>query len=1104
MGAPSQDPSLGGVSLPPLVPTTLISNDPILLASNNFLAFDTLSTSELLGSTPLDVPSPGAPSLSEPTGSGLSISDYFNSIHIAMNNNDVASATSATQTWIHNASLWWEVLTSATAQIAFKSELNSESTDEDSFYSTEQSELYGFNNGPLANYNNIAAAAATASSNIFTLQQQYSQGTITTAQYNAQVTIWNNNLSSLNSQLQTAYTTLQSAITTLNGEIAQNNTAINALNTSRAGLGLTTTIPNELPVDPTKYPAPPTLPSVTPGPPAPPSPTVPNSIATGPNLSTDVGISTTIDMAGLSIPENALLNVGSSSLAGRYDKINSESLNTYNNDMSASQSLTEALFEATANYQATPNATTLAAYNSAVTAYLNYANTANTTLTTDANNYITAVQNFNSNLTGINNQIATFNNARLAAGEPLIPTQNPIPVPTLNSLLLPTNVFLGPPPPTTNVVPQNMPLLLPVAPIGSSLSTAGLSPVNTQFADAFVNASASLALYSKKLLLKQAHDFYRLFTAKGASPNSPHNAYIDKAPDITVSSSALAAGTGAALTGSILGLSDKTLNSVISSNILYLAQSKAFPNPTRLANFLALGAFSVAQNASLAAALPALASLGSKAELAASPGIVSAAALASNYATTINDLISQGVTGQLTDWAMNKAGVSPDAIAQLSGPITAGVNLGLLQTALLGIAKAFGLNGLVAQVLANSTSGPVNTTPYGLNDVLNNPVSGIILKQKLADQLAGTGTLTQSTAESLINSTVNKVLGRAPFVNNIEFANNLLSSLQEAGIENANQLADTATSFVRSEQLVQDQDTAFNQQALQNQIASNDQINQTDVQNAINDTLNQQDYETKREFGDQLAQQLEIQGNTQQEARDKADQVLLSIQSDALKNSFKSQNIAQDELTQSIKNQLIAHGEDPSKANGVVANLGNFASELLYREGLNTALNLASVESNIASTIAEQTRIGLNLVSPLEDNRSRQILHDQDLSQQLAVTIKNQLKKKIGLDDATKFADQLVLTVIGPANSKIVSDELKQPTSILNQINQSINTIREAFGQKADLALTQNFQDFQKPNVDLFAYLARVYDPGNTVLMSAGTAITHSKHKGDAEGAIQV
>lgn len=1117
----------GGIFSGPVLPGG-ITGTPNTSGTNSFFALDSLSSSGMLPDTlaNLTSTSPVLPRARITIGEfSRSVVSSLNKFKDVNNESDFIDNIKAKEAWYEPAAL-----SSILARV--KSAVRSLFGDESELFNTEQKNLIKYIKGPLADYNSFLDDTSGTMLNMYNAQVNYNLPPLTQAKtdfYNGKVDIWNANLGALNNDIHAKYAIYLNETNAINAKIAETNLTIDQINTQRRSFGIQSEIPHQIPL--TIAPQPDDLPLISRGPPPPSSPTIPAGIAQVPIPNSQI-ISTSINLVPNTPQEAAFF----ASLQSQFDNINNGSLNNLNSEIVKTFPETELMFQAIQNFK--NGSINQAQYDAAVTRYENYAATENIRLTSFGNAYIAAITAFNApaHLKSINDQIKAFNLVRTANNQPTIPDQSAIPLPT--DLLLPTPI----PSDLTNFnFPINKSLILPVAPAGSITPTSASAYLETFYTNIYATELLTLGQYTKGLILKEAYQDFQKFILRGIS--NIENGYIERAPEIFLSPSPSAAGSGVALTGNIVGLQSSSISSIISNSILSAVRTKSGQGLSdAVVSDLVSGAVNALKNASLASALPSLSILSGNPEIAAAGGTAAKTVFSLSFLNTATSLIKDGIPKIGIEKILADSGMTPDVIAQLSGPITAAIELGLLQTAIFQVAQAIGLPGLMTQIIGNSEAGKaINGTlaassGYGLTDVLNNAASMIALKQKLVKTVVSDGIWSASTAETLINDAINKMDIRNASINNYELSVRLVRGYKALGLDDstAAKLVDVTQDFVRSEQINRDLDTAYTKQSINNQAVKDDLYQREDLQRALNSVNNNQlanqvtqdsiksEY-TKRDFRDDLISQLQVQGNDLAAARKTADLVLQSIRSDELKRSFVSTNIDKEQLNASLINGLAANGYGPVESQKIARSVLDTAlaqelqSEIAVRESLEAALLVAGLKNKTASELSTQAALVLNNVNPLRDIRAGEILDHQALAEALQTEIKSKLKKGLGIQEASKVADQLVLALLGSAPGptsqlppdtriaavsplvdspdEVVTDQVARPTSVLNQINHAIASVREHHGKEADRVLTEDFRKFTSPSIDLFVFELQILDPGKRLFFEWGNMVSESKYK---------
>ncbi|MBA2726820.1 MAG: hypothetical protein H0U49_01430 [Parachlamydiaceae bacterium] len=1095
-------PTLPGSDSTTSIPVTNAGGVPSFFSMDSLSLSPTLLTapSNLFATTP--ILSPGR----------ISIAEFSKAVVTALNKFKESADKSDSIDIQKDKEAWLDASALSNLMVRVRAQISTLLGSESSLFNTQQEQLFGYIQGPLATYNGILSTGTGITLQMYNAQVAYKTPPLTQAKtdtYNALVATWTANLSTNNSNIQNGYTAYVAATNALNAQIDANNILITQINDARHASRIFKDIPLQKHVV-IITPAPQLLPTVTKGPPPPSSPTVPIGFTPIPKPSFGI-VSTAVDIVPNSPAEAEFLTT----LQATFNAINSGTLSNLDSEL-VKISTTLAAMKAAGNDFAT---------------YQAYAISANVTLTTLANAYIADVKAFNSTLPLINSKIKAFNVTRKQNGQEPIPKQLAIPVPTLSSILLPT----APPVPSTADFYPTITLIVPNAPVGSITPTSAAAYLESYFNNVFAAELAALQNYTKALTLAEAYNEFKVFYLRGIS--NVENGYIEKA-EATDSSTVASggAGTGVGITANTMGLQSEALTSIISNAILNAVRLNVkidanLFNP--IVDSLTFGSLQALQQAGLASALPSVVLLNDN---ATGNGTAAKTTFAITLLNNVNGLIDSGATANSVQKILAASGLSPEAIAELSGPLTAAVNLGLLQVGLLQVSKALGLPGLLAQIVGNSAAGDevskalAATSGYGLNDVINNPVSMIVLKLKIIDYIVGQGIWPASTAQSLVNSAMNKILGRNEFLNTTEWAIDLVRGFKAIGLEDASvaNIVDLSQDFVRSEQLNQDLDTAYSQQSVNEQSIKNDLYQRQDIQQALNAiSVKQEAVEsyTLRDFRDDLVNQFQVQGDNLNSARVSADLVLDSIRSNELKNSFKSENINRDQLKASLEKGLVANGNTQASAQVIADSVTSdviskrLNSEVLSREAIENALAVQGIVAQTAADLSAKAALVLNNVNPLKDTRASEILDHQALAEALNTEVKNRLKKTIGIEDASKIANLLVLSILGPANelpvnvvpppanvvqppvnvvqpsanvdpsapirvetsSEIVTDQVARPTSVLNQIDHAVKVVRESYKEKANEILAADFREFASPSIDLFNLVSRLLDPGTSL-----------------------
>lgn len=963
--------------------------------------------------------------------------------------------------------------------------------------------VVAFANGDItqAQFNQATADWNTAQNN---WSQAQTAWTNAQASYASSVSTYNAYATSFNDQVNALLPTIVTIVEQYNAKVAETNAEIDAINQQRASYGITLTLPHQdtLPV-PTLSQLP-TIPSSSP--PAPSSPTVPYELP--PIVYTPADPLATISLETGIQPINSAEQSFFDYTQSLMDPVNT-AINNYNNLIATTAFWTTTMNQAVIDYQ--NGAITDAQYNNIVSQYNQFANDTNGLLQVYATAYSNAVDNFNSIVSSdsYQNQIINFNEARrndpnLPIPKELLPQQPTINKIDTNSLLLPTNIAFGPPPPDVSPVPLLMQSIMPIPVYGSVTPTNPLNYLATFFSPIFSSAFPNLTQLNQFLNLQSAYREFLIFNSVTGNNLITNNAFIERLPPVFLSSGGPAGSvSGVALASIILGLDNRSLGAIISQSIIDAARSAELaPIPQTVADQILFYGLGLLNNASLSAALPTLSILGKDPSLLAGGGPAVKAVLALSLVNQINSLIGSNAINSAVQSFLAAAGLGPTDIAKVQGILTSGLQLGLLQVALLQTAKSLGLPGLIPQVLGNLTGIPNLAQLLGigaglsLNDVLANPVSTVYLKSTLANELVFLKGVSQASADQLVNGALNSVIGNTPFLSDTEFRIGLIRGFSNAGLDPATaiQLADQAQSVVRTEILQRDLDTTFINSALTQASLQNDLFQRQDLNNAIGRTLQNEDIQTKREFGDRLTNELQLEGLNRSDARNLANQVVATLQSEQLKNAFTSAQVNRQILEASIVNGLVQKGYSQDQAQNIAAtSLDNvfakqFAAELLLRESLSNELKLLGISTQTAAELAAGASVALIGADVLRSIGAGQILARAELAERLTIEITNSLKPTLGTPQALSIATQLAAAIVGrpsPSPDQIVTDDIRNPTSVLNQLDAVVFYVKAALQDRGNQALTDSFSNFVRPSYSLFDLSERFLDPANTLLLTA-------------------
>lgn len=1049
-----------------------------------------------------------APKLSEPMSSEAKwdvISSAILTLKKQQNFADVQQS-------LWNKDRWVDTLFTLQGIADLKSAMTAQSTKETDLYKTQEGQILVYNSA-VNEYNAALSKANAYTFGMHNEQTGYLAGTTPAATYNLDVGIWNSTVGAQNTELQAAYTKYQAAATLFNSQVAQNNAIITALNESRkAALVGGSTIKPQTGVTvapaPTVLhtlqlgPVPPTAPSILPG------DLVPSSYQPLANPPLATSISTTLDMTPLP-SEVTLFN----SIKSSIDAINQGTLFNYNMALFSAQSdpKTQQLITALTTYQQNPNQTNLNAYTAALTTYLTFANQQNKdtapvgALYAAAKAYIDAVNNYNNNiLPGLNDSINTANDARVLSGvTPPIPNQDPIDVPSIQLLLLPTNI--GFPPPNTNPFTGVTSAVLPKAPKGTSTPTSSAAFLSKYFTAIFDTQLAAFKAYTNILSLQDAYRSYLHLVLQGKTNVLPNNSYLERFNQVyaNTGTGSNPIGGGASAIASIVGLDSNSLSAVISQALFSAALNNYINAPSqqdRASEAISLVALQALQTASVYAGLPALGLLSGNLEAVGPNSATTDTAVALSALKSITGLVGSGGLEENIKTALNEAlkdsGLTASQITDIVKIATASVSIGVLLFGVLAVSKALNLPGLLGQVVGSAfdqdTIGKLITQLQSttVGTVLANPVSVIFLKETLANAILNKG-LSQSKeqAQFIANDLVNRTLANQRINSDLELRASLNATLLSANFNAADAaaLAAQGANFVRGELLIRGLDTSFSEKNLNNQLLQNPLFFNPDIQQAI---AQHESFETIRQFRDALSLQLLAAGKNQTDADNTANQAAFAIQSNDLKRAFDAKNIDQQQLANSLLGSV-----SPENAQNISSQLRaqGFNSEQLMREAIAQQLKPTGLSSLDAQKAAANAIIVPSQTDPLK-NGNGQILSPDQLAAQLALETTNQLKLALGTAKASDIGNQLALLLVGapPSSQQVYVNDVNNSASVFYQLKNAVDFITKAAGEKATAAVQEDFSRTMKPTVSTLDLLERFLDPANSLVLSGAWGLMYS------------
>lgn len=831
-------------------------------------------------------------------------------------------------------SMWAECLAWATTLGALKNTFLEFSKLENALYQKQQLQIAQFNNGPLAAYNQALDDAATPG------------------------------------QIQSAYDDYIAAVDAFNQLVQANNQTIASLNNNRIAIGIEDLIPDQEEISPVDMPS------------------LPNP-AHAPRVSTLGSLSTTITIEPLNEDEENFFN----SLENDFDSFNSQFVRPYNSIIAATAAETEAFEDAYNAYLNSPTPANLAAYNAAVAAYNSYASGLNSSeLSSAAAAYRNAIIAHNNNVDSYNNQIAELN-AQRSLSDPVIPSQVKIlPVPSLDSLLLPHDIPTAPPFPDVNPVPNPAHAILPLIPLGSSTPTSSADYFTRFYSPSFLDKFSDLTNYVETLQTAEAHVANIKFK-QGISNLLPNNAFIPSVPETsTGKKSAAGTATGGGSVGLVLGLRESSLQGVMSNGILQalrIATSIAKPLPEEISNKIGILALDVLLTSGLLSVSPALQSLVETGKTD-SDNAAGASLLLANL-KTVGSLVSSGALVEKIQALLEENGVSPAEIAQIQEAVLAGLSSGLLQVALLQTAVGLGLPGLLQQVFGTLENGQDvqllagSTTGTRLNDILRSQLSIQALKQTLVKFLLG---------KLIEASDRQQALAEAGAQNGAQSAQSASQSDQSSYVPDpeAAQIANDIleSSIIRS---------SIQGQALMNSILSNErERSQQQALSIINDAVDSALIKSATLqarnihddiFHNNLSANLKKAGFSESAANVLADQARAFTNDEQLLQKDLDSSYVKDSILKESQVDRLFQNQDLQKALAVTADIKSYETKRQFRDDLAQALQNLKIEKNRADDLANQ------VILATQSSRLKNAFNSENVDQDLLKTsLLKQLEKE--------------------------------------------------------------------------------------------------------------
>lgn len=1034
----------------PVIPTTLggssISGNvtsPFLNDSIGTTAGFSLQPSFLMGSPML-----AAPSVT--SSQNVTLNQYFRvisqgnaSLLNTLNTYDNATRQANLKILADQGS--W-ALTLSTMRAALNDLLGAQTT----LFSTQVSQSSAFNGNFVNTYNNfLNSVVNTFASNMNQIQQQYAAGTISQATYAAAVAQYNQNVGQINTQLQAQYNTYSSGVSSYNKQVTTNNNQVDTLNGIFQDLAPGAQLPEQSPAKlaslqllPTNLSSNPSISSL---------PTVPSSVPAA--TPADTPASTTpieITLPNVSPEEQLVID----DVQNAIDTVNG-TITAYNTAEATSNTQIATMEQAISQFA--QGTITQAQYNTAVSTYLTYANTANTQLSSLVSDYINSLNNYNNNLGNLNAEIDAVN-ATLTPGQQ-IPDQLPLGVPTdTSNLLLPINIPSGPSPPAANPFASFSGVITPLATTGS------ITPAMTvaqYLADYYQNVF-SITLQEKQSYdgvlkndITQSNVHLELLPGSSLSKLTPNFS-----PDLQSTVPATEQGGGAAgiagvgLTVLIAGISNNALGAIVNQQVLAASGQTLYGNvQTQVLNKVIAYALNVLQETHLVAAKKAGDLLSNFPSTVSSGSSAVSAVLAATLVGEISSLVNSGAVGNAITSFLTEAGLTPDKIAALQGPLTAGLIQGLLQFTVSQVANLLNIPGLLPQVLGNLPNVGASlqqqiiaAAQTQVNTVLSNQASVDTLKSILNDSIlnssiATTSDLNRSILNDQINSAIDATIANNEVINSIsDFQDALASSLTQAGIDQdtVNQLTIQAGQFVKSEQSLTNLDDVIdNQRNLARSIQSSQTLHDIIVSTDNNS------FQTNRQIRGALVNQLQNQGADLNTAYTTANGILHSqlilsqnnraiqnqaalssaVNSQLLLNASLSQGVSQSSTNQALINQTV-EAINQTTADQIALN-----ESLNAKAALNATLN-PTIQANTtsSSSFASSQPTQQELVNALalgEQTQLQNLIQNTFLNAINATTVQNP-------DTIERYNTTLVAQLTSNGVDQNIAEQYKDTVAAIN------------------------------------------------------------------------
>ena len=222
--------------------------------------------------------------------------------------------------------------------------------------------------------------------------------------------------------------------------------------------------------------------------------------------------------------------------------------------------------------------------------------------------------------------------------------------------------------------------------------------------------------------------------------------------------------------------------------------------------------------------------------------------------------------------------------------------------------------------------------------------------------------------------------------------------------------------------------------------------------------------QTETDYSVAIRESLIQKGSTEEDANQIAEQAVILLRGEQTSVAIQNKAVFDQVL---VTDFLVKNRVDTDVATQISSSLTNqyITNDFEYKSTVTDLLTRANIAN--APEITENLYAALNIAPP--------VLSPDQLASTLYTQTYKDVVNAVGPDQATILASQ-------SAHAYVTG-----PNSILTQLQ----TIRDS--QTVETAQLQDiFRTFQSPSVDLFAFVDRLRDPGNTYLYCAATGLMYN------------